>query len=184
MTNTSTIHPHALKLSRIYAARLVQRRAIHPNELQDVASELMLHFVSVQDKYNEERGEPEAFIERVFRNATISIVRKRRAWKRKAKIRSIETLPHAVARLPGIDDSWTADVDLRVDLEALIPLLTESQRETVELLKQHDTTSTAKLRGVSRRTLRDEIQRIAAVFRDHGMDLYLRPSTPRRSPNA
>jgi len=172
------IDPHDLSFAnlviRAEVKKLRARGVVRRDDAEDFASELMVQLLAVWDQYDQARATREAFINQVVNTRLVSILRDRRAQKRDARVEPLDG--RDVGRDARVGDS--ADplriVDLKIDLKAALERLRPQDRELCEWLERDALKPVSDETGIPRRTLRDWRQRIRDVFRDAGLDEYLK----------
>lgn len=158
---------------RTEVKKLRERGVIQRTDEEDISSELMAHLLEVWPRLDPRRGSPEAFINQVVGTRLVSILRHRRAQKRRGTTRSIDADDARAVEHPCSSDRWPRQIDLRVDLEIAYGMLTSPQRELCDQLLWDVLTSAAKDLGLPRSTLRYAALKIRKVFRDAGLEHYL-----------
>jgi RNA polymerase sigma-70 factor (ECF subfamily) len=169
---------------------LASRQPFEVLTLEDLLQECLVHWWSQRRRYRQERGASRAtFMRRVLRAKLLDIERGERAAKRggHAAPLSLDAVPGPAEDgltlaelLPDDDPTGSPEqaaerLALRAHLECALPLLSGRQRRLVEALGSGRSMSEiGRLLRVPRSTLYDELERIKRVFRDEGLEGFLR----------
>lgn len=153
--------------------KLRARGVIRRDDAEDIASELMAQLLGVWAQYDPARGSREAFINQVVSTRLVSILRDRRAAKRRAFVEPLADRETAQDGRVGERPDALRRACLRMDLKAVIERLRPEDRELCEWLQRDALKPVAEEKGIPRRTLRDRAARIRNAFRDAGLDQYL-----------
>lgn len=158
---------------RAEITKLRARGVIRRDDTEDIASELMAQLLGVWEQYDPARGSREAFINQVVSTRLVSILRDRRAGKRRAFVEPIADRETAQDGRIGERPNALRRACLRMDLKAVIERLRPEDRELCEWLQRDALKPVAEEKGIPRRTLRDRAARIRDAFRDAGLEAYL-----------
>jgi hypothetical protein len=153
--------------------KLRERGIIARADHDDIAGELMAQLLEVWDRFDPERGTRGAFINQVLSTRLVSLLRERRAQKRRGITESIDAGGDRLVDRTWSGEGWRDRIGLRVDLEVTLGKLTPRQREICDQLLREAVTPAARQLGVPRTTLRDAVDKIREVFRDAGLEAYL-----------
>lgn len=157
---------------------LIRRGTFRAEEAENLSSELMARLLATWSRYDPTRGSCEAFINVVVASQAVSLVREKCAQKRRGRVVPFDSVAGTLEDRTGSGGRGVEDLILRIDMEGALELLTPFQRRLLDLLQHDPLARVAQRLGVPRRTLRDERDRIRAVFRDAGLEAYLRrPAT-------
>ena len=96
---------------------LRERGVIRRSEAEDFASDLMAQLLEAWDGFDPERGTREAFINQVVSTRILSLLRDRRAQKRRGNPLQFEVEGDTAIDPAWAGDAWSRKIDLRVDLE-------------------------------------------------------------------
>ncbi len=162
----------AWKVIHSEVAQYRQRGVIRVSDEEDVASAVMVHLVEVWGRYDPSRGPVEAYINQVVSTRLVSVLRERRSRKRHGRSCSLGCRGEEPADPAWSHDRWRRLIDLRIDLESVRRRLTAKQRSVCDQLLRDLLTHAAKEMGIPRRTLRDNVAKIRAIFRDAGLEEY------------
>lgn len=152
---------------------LRERGVIRRSEAEDFASDLMAQLLEAWNGFDPERGTREAFINQVVSTRILSLLRDRRAQKRRGNPLPLDADGGSVADPACAGDTWIRTIDLRVDLESARSKLTPKQRAVCDQLLRDVVSPAAKEMGVPRSTLRYAVTKIRQIFRDAGLEEYL-----------
>jgi RNA polymerase sigma-70 factor (ECF subfamily) len=152
---------------------LRERGIIRRSEAEDFASDLMAQLLEAWDGFDPERGTREAFINQVVSTRILSLLRDRRAQKRRGNPLSLDVDGDSIADPAGAGDAWIRTIDLRVDLEAARRKLSPKQRALCDQLLREALSPASREMGVPRSTLRYAVTKIRQIFRDAGLEEYL-----------
>ncbi|HMN39461.1 MAG TPA: sigma factor [Phycisphaerales bacterium] len=158
---------------RTEVKKLRERGVIRRADAEDIASELMAQLLEVWDRFAPERGSREAFINQVVSTRLLSLLRERRAQKRRGTPRPLDADDDTAIDYSWSGDGWRRQIDLRVDLEVAFTKLTARQRALCEQMLREALTPAAKELGVPRSTLRYVALKVRQIFRDAGLEEYL-----------
>lgn len=158
---------------RTEVKKLRERGIIRRADAEDIASELMAQLLEVWDRFDPERGSREAFINQVVSTRLLSLLRERRAQKRRGTPRPLDAADDIVIDRSWSGDAWRRKIDLRVDLEIAFSKLNARQRSLCEQMLREALTPAAKELGVPRSTLRYVALKVRQIFRDAGLEEYL-----------
>ncbi|MES1171250.1 MAG: sigma factor, partial [Actinomycetota bacterium] len=158
---------------RTEVKKLRERGVIRRADAEDIASELMAQLLDVWDRFDPERGSREAFINHVVSTRLLSLLRDRRAQKRRGTPRPLDPDDEIANDHSWSGDGWRRQIDLRVDLEVAFGKLNQRQRELCDQLLREALTPAAKGMGVPRSTLRYVVIKVREIFRDAGLEEYL-----------
>lgn len=153
--------------------KLRLRGIIRRDEQEDLASAVMTQLLEVWVTYDSARGTLEGFINQVVSTRLVSILRERRAQKRRGNTESVDSRDERLVDTCWFGEAWLRHVDLRVDLEIAFKKLNPKQRAICDQLYREAIAPAAKEMGVARRTLRDAVIKIRSIFRDAGLEEYL-----------
>jgi RNA polymerase sigma factor (sigma-70 family) len=171
------IDPKDLQFTNIVISaemkKLRLRGILRSDELEPFASEVLARLLAVWESYDVNRGPREAFINTVVSNLVASLLRERFAQKRRGKTQPLDGVANVLEDRASCDGSQEHVINLRIDLDNALPLLTPFQRQIADLLQRDALTPVAEQLGIPRRTLRDQCARIREVFRDAGLEEYL-----------
>jgi RNA polymerase sigma factor (sigma-70 family) len=158
---------------RTEVKKLRERGIIRRADAEDVASELMAQLLEVWDRFDPERGSREAFVNQVVSTRLLSLLRERRAQKRRGTPRPLDANDDIAIDHSWPGDAWRRTIDLRVDLEIAFSKLNARQRSLCEQMLREALTPAAKELGVPRSTLRYVALKVRQIFRDAGLEEYL-----------
>lgn len=157
---------------RTEVKKLRERGVIRRADAEDIASELVAQLLEVWDRFDPERGTREAFINQVVSTRIVSILRERRAQKRRGITEAIDAGGDRLIDRTWSGDGWRHRIELRVDLEVAFNKLNSRQRAICDQLLREALSPAAKQMGVPRSTLRDAVAKIREIFRDAGLEEY------------
>jgi RNA polymerase sigma factor (sigma-70 family) len=157
---------------RTEVKKLRERGVIRRADAEDIASELVAQLLEVWDRFDPERGTREAFINQVVSTRIVSILRERRAQKRRGTTEAIDAGSDRLIDRIWSGDGWRHRIELRVDLEVAFSRLNSRQHAICDQLLREALSPAAKQMGVPRSTLRDAVAKIREVFRDAGLEEY------------
>lgn len=164
----------AILVIRAEVNKLRARGVIRRDDAEDFASELMLQLLTECRRYEQAPAPIEAMINQIVSTRTVSILRKRHAKKRAASVEPLAGRDVGRDARVGDGDDPLRIVDLKIDLKTALERLRPQDRELCEWLERDALKPVADEKGIPRRTLRDWRQRIHDVFRDAGLDEYLK----------
>jgi RNA polymerase sigma factor (sigma-70 family) len=149
-------------------------------DFEDLLQECLIHWYLNRAKFQKERGASiKTFMARILTTQLQLILREQMTDKRKTfhMTESLEK-PLGEDETPVLDIIPDAvdglDLSLRLDIESVRMTLTPRQQEICDLLGQDFAVKKiAEMLGKSRRTIRDEIQRIGEIFSRKGLKDYL-----------
>lgn len=153
--------------------KLLRRGVICRDEREDFRSELMVRLLEVWEAFDPSRAPREAFINQIVSTQLISLLRRRHAQKRRGTTQPIDAVVDPVVDPASWDGRQQGVSDIQIDLAAVMDLLSPLQRKIADHLRRESLTPAAEQMGIPRRTLRDQRERIRAVFRDAGLEAYL-----------
>jgi DNA-directed RNA polymerase specialized sigma24 family protein len=168
------IDPVDLHFALIVVAAEARRLSIcgmlDESDREDCASELMSRLLGSWHLYDHTRGPREAFINAVVTTQSVSLLRLRLAKKRGGGVYRVDVDPEEASdkRSAPVDRAQHV-ADLRMDFERVEPRLTQQQRVIASWLGRDKPTVVARILGMPRRTLRDELDRTRRVFCDAGL---------------
>lgn len=179
-------------LIRKTARRMIGSSGIVADDVPDIQQDLWLDLLERMQKYNQDKGSVRAFVVRVVRNKSASIIRSRRAAKRRGDI-GILSLNLETSDVDGesiefqdlisVDDylrltrgatrTECERHDLAIDVRAIVSHLTPAQRVICLLLVDRNVCDVANVAGIPRSTLRGLIARLRLIGHDVGLEKYL-----------
>jgi RNA polymerase sigma factor (sigma-70 family) len=147
-------------------------------DFDDLLQECLFHWYLHRGSYREEKGASiNTYMAKVLSNQLQLILREQQADKRKA-IHEAMSLDEPI----GEDETPLGemlvnpeliDYAIRLDIEAVLELLTPLQKEICQLLAQeYPVKRVAEILRKPRTTVRDEIKRIREIFRQKGLKDY------------
>ncbi len=158
----------------------------------DLMQDLLVHWLSVRREFDPRRRRSrDAFMRQVLRNKLFSLVREREAERRSADYHAVSLeqvrQQHPASNAPDLIDEQIAShwygasdfchSEVQIDLAMAVNQLTPSQRKICRLLgcEGLSVDEASSRLHVSRDTVYRELKRIRAVFREQGIEAYLRP---------
>ncbi len=148
----------------------------------DLMQECLTHWFLNKNKHCHTKATHRTFLDRIVRNKLLDIVRKREAVIRKAFFESVsiesECNENMEAFLMIFDDEF--DDSTRIELTALVSTalskLTKRQQLLCNLLGEEGLSQVQVSRklNISRASIQDEIKRIRNVFKEEGLEDFLR----------
>lgn len=169
----SVIIEFATKVIATEVWTLRVRGVIRRSDEEDIASTLMLQLIEAWMSFDPDRAPAEAFVNTIVSTRLVSILRKRNAQKRRARVESIDASDDRIVDRTWSGDGWRRQIDMRVDLETALSKLTPKQREICDHLLRDTISPAARELGIPRSTLRDAVAKIREVFLDAGLEDYL-----------
>jgi len=148
-------------------------------DFDDLLQECLFHWYLHRSSYQEGKGASiKTYMAKVLKNKLQLILREQQADKRKTvhEAMSLDE-PVGVSETP-LGDLLVApesptDYAIRLDIEAILGLLTPLQREICQLLAQeYPVKRVAEMLRKPRTTVRDEIKRIREIFSQKGLEDY------------
>lgn len=171
------IDPKDLQFTSMVISRRIQTLqcsgAIRKGEEEDFAAELMLHILSVWDKFDPKRGTREAHINTVVSTRSVSLLRKRKARKRGGARPTVDVEPGECSDPRTDGEAAERQSDLKADLEVIMERLSPMQRRLVNRLMRDAVKPVADALGMPRSTLRGHCRRMRDIFQDAGLEDYL-----------
>lgn len=148
-------------------------------EFEDLLQECLFHWFLSRDSYQQERGaSSRTFMAKVVRNRLQMILREQQSDKRKA-IHIAGSLDEPIGEDETplgdtlIDSESPENYMIRLDVEAVLELLTPLQRDICRLLAQeYPVKQVAEMLRKPRTTIRDEIKRVREIFLQKGLKDY------------
>ncbi len=145
-------------------------------DFEDLLQECLVHWYLKRDRYMQERGASvRTFMAKVVKTRLQMILREQQADKRKAMYEAT-SLDESVGEdeIPLgemlVNPESSTDYAVRLDIEAVLELLTPLQKDICRLLAQeYPVKQVAERLGKPRTTVRDEIKRIRQVFLQKGL---------------
>lgn len=179
-------------LIRKTARRMVGSSGIVADDVPDIQQDLWLDLLERMPRYSEDKGSVRAFVTRVVRNKSASMIRSRRTAKRRGDI-GILSLNRETTDINGesieFQDLLSVDDylrltrgatrtecerhDLAIDVRATVSHLPPAQRVICLLLVDRNVCDIANIVGIPRSTLRDLIARLRLIGYDVGLEKYL-----------
>lgn len=156
------------------ARRMIRDGSGPLDNLQDLEQELWLAFIASLGQFNPARCRyPLAFFRTVLNRAVARIERYRRAGKRSVMpgpLPASDKIP-----IPDIKERRTDQdlSDLTADIQTVLSLLADTDRELSELLKEESLAEAARRLGKPRSSLQHRVGRIRRVFGENNLDKYL-----------
>ena len=148
-------------------------------DFDDLLQECLFHWYLHRGSYREEKGASiKTYMAKVLSNQLQLILREQQADKRKA-FHEAMSLDESVGEnetpfgdMLANPESPT-DYAIRLDVEAVLELLTPLQKEICQLLAQeYPVKRVAEMLRKPRTTVRDEIKRIREIFSQRGLKDY------------
>ena len=149
------------------------RNTITIDEKECFASELMACVLDSWNNYDPARATRHAFINVVVTTQLKSLLRARAAQKRSGITQPLDDAAAGIADPASLRGKPRHQIDIRLDLAAVLPHLTTRQLLIVDHLRRNPLAPLAEQLGIPRRSLRDECDRIREIFRDRGLEEYL-----------
>ncbi len=166
------IDPATLKFARTLARIKVRQsgRLILRADREDVEQELLLEVVVRWTRFDPLKATAEAFVERVVRDKLRNILRDRkrakRDWRRE---QALDPKAHdRPDRANGL-----RQVELRVDVQAVVADLPPTLREACDQLQRESLSAVARGIGSPRSTLDSALGKAREAFRRGDLDQYL-----------
>ncbi|MCC7424471.1 MAG: sigma-70 family RNA polymerase sigma factor [Planctomycetaceae bacterium] len=160
------------------AQQLVRRPEFRGEAAADLAQDLICDVWARLPKYDPERAELTTFLFRVIERECADLVAKASAAKRSARKREalLETCVDARCRgahrgIHARDDQ--RDADLRLDVGAVLELLSPHLQERCRQLLLQSPARLSKSRGIPIGAIRDDIARIRKHFEERGLGVYV-----------
>jgi RNA polymerase sigma-70 factor (ECF subfamily) len=174
--DTIVLDCFAQGIIRRKARLLVGRAGFTEQDRQDLEQELVLRLLQSLDLFDPEQGHSNVFATTVIERAVGTILRKRRAKKRDARVRSLDRgqskddkSPEPVDPRPSGQEAF----DLASDLADVLARLPDDLRALAERLKSSSLSRVAEDLGVPRTSLQRRVQRLRQCFEDAGLRIYL-----------
>ncbi len=171
------IKPQIVEFTRMVIASeirtLRERGSIRPSDEEDLASEIMVEFITAWPSFNPDRAPVEAFVNQVVQTRLVSVLRKRRALKRRGRTVSLGASAELKVDSARDGGGQIEQSHMRMDIHDVLEKLTTEQRARCDELMRQAVTPAARELGMPRSTLRDAIDKIREVFRDEGLEDYL-----------
>ncbi len=176
---------YAKRLIRYKARQLTSQRGFLPQEEEDLRSELTVHLLAELHRYDETRASANTFFNRVIETAAGMIARQRRRLKRGGGRQPV-SLDRAASTGDEGPVSLTSqltplDAGRRLGLVPAAPIPTATVQTAIASLSPEDQvvcralmtgtpSSVARELGVSRRRIRNAIERVRRHFEAAGLE--------------
>jgi RNA polymerase sigma factor (sigma-70 family) len=168
-----------------FARSIIRRKARYvarcdgftAHDVRDIEQELRLRLLQNLSQFDPDQAHINVFITMVVKRSVAMLLRERRAKKRVASLRSLDTLTDDVGEpaelLDHRDDGRSADrFDLAHDLAGVLAALPEELRALAERLKVQSVAQAAREMNVPRTTLLRQVERLRHCFEDAGLRIY------------
>ncbi len=165
------IDPEARRLIRCKVRKLIRLRCIHAQDRHDVEQDLVVHLQDRQRRFDPQRGDWSAFVQRVLTHCVANLLRRRYAAKRDP--RRLRSLRGGIDCIPDPKQD-PEDRDRELDMaEALAQLPPEGRDLAQRLLEEVSLSEVAQQRRVPRTTLQTEKRRLLLRLAQSGLRGYL-----------
>ncbi|MDD2773710.1 MAG: sigma-70 family RNA polymerase sigma factor [Elusimicrobiales bacterium] len=156
---------------------------------EDLVQECLSRWQNAKPKFNPAVGAPpHAFMAKVVRNHMGKTVRALCRDKRRV-LAEADSLDMPVTETATLQDKWELshydeatprEIELRLDMAAVLALLSPRQRELCRLLRQEglNIKEASAAMKMPRATLYGDIERIRAIFAEAKLDEYLHRKNP------
>ena len=161
MSTLAAIDPFVIRQAEIRASRMVGNYGFTRDDWEDLRQELLLDYVTRQPKFSPDRGNHRGFAFGVLQN-------------RAAKLSARQCRMRAFLE-PGPEANWSSlpspagDLDLRLDVQAVISRLPVHLRILARELSEMDAADVRRQAGRSRTRVHRWIAEIRAAFIDAGL---------------
>ena len=162
MSTLAAIDPFVIRQAEIRASRMIGNYGFTRDDWEDLRQELLLDYVERRPRFSPERGDHRGFAFGVLRN-------------RAAKLAARECRTRSFAQ-PGSDANWSTmlssdgDLDLRLDVQAVISRLPVHLRIVARQLTEMDAADVRRQAGKSRSRIYQWIREIRAAFVEAGLE--------------
>lgn len=148
-------------------------------DFDDLLQECLFHWYLHRGSYREGKGaSAKTYMAKVMKNQLQIILREQQADKRKA-VHEAMSLDEPIGENETplgeilVNPESPTDYAIRLDIEAVLELLTPLQKEICQLLAQeYPVKRVAEMLRKPRTTVRDEIKRIREIFLQKGLKDY------------
>lgn len=170
------VHPHAVGTVRFHARKLARSPGFHPDDVEDLEQELMLHIHRQMVRHNPDRASTGTFLSRMVDNFAISLHRQATAnGVGEVKFVSLsepvqdedgntserlDLLPSDLSPWPNHGTSWHEEVENRVEVSRLLKRLPPSLRQLALLFMTEPVSTVSRTRGISRQSLYEVVARM------------------------
>jgi DNA-directed RNA polymerase specialized sigma24 family protein len=167
----------ARAIVRRKARRPVGRAGFTAQDVRDFEQELHLRLLQSLPRFDPDQAHINVFVTTVVERSVAMLLRKRRAKKRVAVVRSLDA-PAAdggPAEPPDHRDGGRGAerFDLAYDLAEVLRVLPAGLRDLAERLKVQTVSQAARDLNVPRTTLLRQVERLRRYFEDAGLRIYL-----------
>jgi RNA polymerase sigma-70 factor (ECF subfamily) len=156
------VDPYVVQQAEIRASRLVGNYGFTRDDWDDLRQELLLEYLRRRPRFNVERGDHRGFAFGVLQN-------------RAAKLAARHSTTNSFEQ-PGPEADWIqltlcdgADIDLRLDVQAVVSRLPVHLRILARQLSEMDLADIRRQAGRSRSRVHQWIAEIRAAFVDAGL---------------
>lgn len=186
LTRNAVLTAYAQSLIRFKAKQLTRKPGFSRSDEEDVAQDLTAHLLAQAHHFDMKRGSANTFADRVIRSAIAMMLRDRRRQKRAAgfvsqsleqtsvpqdrdaRLRDVLEAADLARRTGADDDAERLSETLGAVVEAFQSLPEELQ-DVARLLMQGSAVAVARDLGISRRQVRNAIERIRRHFEAEGL---------------
>lgn len=171
-----------LAIARALVTSFCKGKGLTHDDFDDLLQTVLVHWAQVRERHDPaRRASKSTYMRGVVRNKLRDLRDSRLASKHAllTNARSLESPVKEGSKLTVHDtlrdERPSSDPGMRIDLESACEDLTCRQREIIECKLQGTTnTGIARQLGVHRDTVQDELKRVRDLFRDKGLEEYLR----------
>ena len=167
-------HPHARSdcyatwYIRRQARRLAGKYGFAADEADDISQELSLHLLKQWPSYDETKGKPTTFIANVVDAKVRDMLRTQQSQIPEVELTDSLMDEAEYGTLDGIRGqpavSELEQIELRLDIEAILAGMPPDLRRIAELLQQMNISDAARTLGIPRSTLRDRLVAVRKHF--------------------
>jgi RNA polymerase sigma factor (sigma-70 family) len=152
----------------------------HEEEMEDLAQDVLMHWLEVRDQHDEKRALLKTFMNRVVMTRLLEIERYENANLRRINTEA-KTFSTPTGEGTTIQDEAdrasirTGDDDLTSDVRQTMESLNERERSVAEQLADGmSQVKIAKNLGIHRSTVHEDVKRIRKLFIDSGLKEYIK----------
>lgn len=159
--SAAAIDPFVLRQAEIRASQLVACSGFTRDDWEDLRQELLLDYMKRQPRFSPDRGGHRGFVHGVLRNQA-------------AKLAAVKRRSGPFSE-PGSDAEWRSlispkgDIDLRLDVQAVVSRLPVHLRILARQLSEMDAADVRRQTGKSRSRFYQWIADIRAAFIEAGL---------------
>ena len=180
--------PFTVTFTRIKAKQLCRRTDVSRSDLEDLQQEMKLYLLEKSHLFDPKRGKVEAFVTTAVNTWVAMYLRQRERDKRRDACRSAslegthvmcegDLLPLGETLLEEeghrlLQTGFVSDIErceLRQDIEHILPKLDPADRNMLALVAELGMRGTARALGISRRQVKNAMDRLRAQFEKAGL---------------